>query len=144
MPRLVTRPGFDPTCTRRDSTRPARKPREQAAPQTLRRHLDAEGDRRGTVHQWYEHGLVIRRQEVSAATEELSAQANEVVSTAVALANLATQLDGIVARFAIDGPAKAGTVTSFRRQGPRPPDAVPLSAHRPVAVTRPGGFRFPQ
>ena len=40
-------------------------------------------------------------EEVSAATEEMSAQAEEVVASAASLADMATQLDALVARFKI-------------------------------------------
>jgi methyl-accepting chemotaxis protein len=42
-------------------------------------------------------------QEVSAATQEMSAQAEEVVASAATLADMASDLDGLVAHFKIDG-----------------------------------------
>jgi methyl-accepting chemotaxis protein len=44
-------------------------------------------------------------EEVSAATEEMSAQAEEVVASASVLADMASQLDALVARFVLDTPA---------------------------------------
>jgi methyl-accepting chemotaxis protein len=44
-------------------------------------------------------------EEVSAATEEMSAQAEEVVASASALADMAAQLDALVARFVLEGRA---------------------------------------
>ena len=41
-------------------------------------------------------------EEVSAATEEMSAQAEEVVASAASLAQMASQLDGLIARFTLD------------------------------------------
>jgi methyl-accepting chemotaxis protein len=46
-------------------------------------------------------------EEVSAATEEMSAQAEEVVASAATLADMATQLDGLVARFKLAAAAQA-------------------------------------
>jgi hypothetical protein len=40
---------------------------------------------------------------VSAATEEMSAQAEEVVASASTLADMAAQLDGLVAKFKLEG-----------------------------------------
>ena len=44
-------------------------------------------------------------EEVSAATEEMSAQAEEVVASAASLADMANQLDGLVARFRLTSPS---------------------------------------
>ena len=44
-------------------------------------------------------------EEVSAATEEMSAQAEEVVASASTLADMAAQLDALVARFQLEGQA---------------------------------------
>jgi methyl-accepting chemotaxis protein len=46
-------------------------------------------------------------EEVSAATEEMSAQAEEVVASAASLADMATQLDALVARFKIGSESEA-------------------------------------
>ncbi len=46
-------------------------------------------------------------QEVSAATEEMSAQAEEVVASAATLADMASQLDALVARFVLANQAHA-------------------------------------
>ena len=46
-------------------------------------------------------------EEVSAATEEMSAQAEEVVASASTLADMAAQLDGLVAKFKLEGQAKS-------------------------------------
>jgi methyl-accepting chemotaxis protein len=57
-------------------------------------------------------------EEVSAATEEMSAQAEEVVASAASLAQMADELDEVVARFVLDGtPAATGgsNVVSRRR-----------------------------
>ena len=47
-------------------------------------------------------------EEVSAATEEMSAQAEEVVASASTLADMATQLNALVARFQVAAGAAAG------------------------------------
>ena len=52
-------------------------------------------------------------EEVSAATEELPAQVEEVVASASSLADMARSLDGLVARFRLDG--EAGAVVQRRR-----------------------------
>jgi methyl-accepting chemotaxis protein len=57
-------------------------------------------------------------EEVSAATEEMSAQAEEVVASAASLAQMADELDEVVARFVLEGPATAAAgsnVISRRR-----------------------------
>ena len=61
-------------------------------------------------------------QEVSAATEEMSAQAEEVVASAATLAEMATQLDALVAHFKLataqaSAPAKGAEVIQRRRAG---------------------------
>ncbi|MEI7744657.1 MAG: hypothetical protein WCK58_13030, partial [Chloroflexota bacterium] len=43
-----------------------------------------------------------------AATEEMSAQAEEVVASAATLADMAAQLDTLVARFVLEGQAAKG------------------------------------
>ncbi|MHB8960862.1 MAG: hypothetical protein ACYDAN_14720, partial [Candidatus Limnocylindrales bacterium] len=61
-------------------------------------------------------------QEVSAATEEMSAQAEEVVASAATLADMASQLDALVARFKLEHHAASpaghplATVVQRRRQ----------------------------
>jgi methyl-accepting chemotaxis protein len=50
-------------------------------------------------------------EEVSAATEEMSAQAEEVVASAASLADMATQLDGLVARFKLASVADSAPTT---------------------------------
>jgi methyl-accepting chemotaxis protein len=52
-------------------------------------------------------------QEVSAATEEMSAQAEEVVASAATLAEMAAQLDGLVARFQLEGHGAASPASEF-------------------------------
>jgi methyl-accepting chemotaxis protein len=61
-------------------------------------------------------------EEVSAATEEMSAQAEEVVASAATLAEMAQQLDALVARFKLEGqaaraaaPARGGDLVQRRR-----------------------------
>jgi methyl-accepting chemotaxis protein len=60
-------------------------------------------------------------EEVSAATEEMSAQAEEVVASAATLAEMASQLDALVAHFKLEGqsarakaPAKAEVIQRRR------------------------------
>ncbi len=57
-------------------------------------------------------------EEVSAATEEMSAQAEEVVASAATLADMATQLDALVARFVLEGqdPRAKAPATSGRAE----------------------------
>jgi methyl-accepting chemotaxis protein len=55
-------------------------------------------------------------EEVSAATEEMSAQAEEVVASAGSLAQMAHELDAVVARFILDGSAGAAP-TSIAPRG---------------------------
>jgi methyl-accepting chemotaxis protein len=62
-------------------------------------------------------------EEVSAATEEMSAQAEEVVASAASLAEMATQLDSLVARFKLTSESGSsgtvGPVSSGRPRGGR-------------------------
>jgi len=54
-------------------------------------------------------------EEVSAATEEMSAQAEEVVASAGSLAQMAHELDSVVARFVLeDGSSSAPTSIATR------------------------------
>jgi methyl-accepting chemotaxis protein len=58
-------------------------------------------------------------EEVSAATEELSAQVEEVVASAATLAEMASNLDSLVARFTLPGSSESGPVdasTEFERR----------------------------
>jgi len=58
-------------------------------------------------------------QEVSAATEEMSAQAEEVVASAATLADMASQLDALVARFVLANQtsrARSGEATPSKNQ----------------------------
>ena len=58
-------------------------------------------------------------EEVSAATEEMSAQAEEVVASAGSLAQMADELDEVVARFVLEGSAAGAAPTSIAsRQRP--------------------------
>jgi methyl-accepting chemotaxis protein len=66
-------------------------------------------------------------EEVSAATEEMSAQAEEVVASAASLADMANQLDGLVARFRLTSPSVSSAAV------------VPVSSERPR-----GGRRSPE
>jgi methyl-accepting chemotaxis protein len=53
-------------------------------------------------------------EEVSAATEEMSAQAEEVVASAGSLAQMADELDEVVARFVLEGSVKANAAPAPR------------------------------
>jgi len=66
-------------------------------------------------------------EEVSAATEEMSAQAEEVVASAASLADMATQLDALVARFklALESSPNAA------------PDLASIQPERRTALSRP-------
>ena len=54
-------------------------------------------------------------EEVSAATEEMSAQAEEVVASAATLADMASQLDALVAKFVLEGQAVNNEFETYRK-----------------------------
>jgi hypothetical protein len=62
---------------------------------------------------------IVDNQEVSAATEQMSAQAEEVVASAATHAEIARTLDELVARFRLDAnaPLVAGNFSPRRRNG---------------------------
>ncbi len=74
-------------------------------------------------------------QEVSAATEEMSAQAEEVVASAETLAQMARQLDDLVARFRLEGDQSESGATAGGGSWDRPrvvarPDSGASSTRR--------------
>jgi hypothetical protein len=62
---------------------------------------------------------IVENREVSAVTEQMSAQAEEVVASAATPAEIAQTLDALVARFRLDAnaPVVAGNFIPRRRNG---------------------------
>jgi hypothetical protein len=61
---------------------------------------------------------------VSAATEEMSAQAEEVVASAATLADMAAGLDALVARFVLEGQAARGGTKGGAKGSAKPSGEV--------------------
>jgi len=72
-------------------------------------------------------------EEVSAATEQMSAQAEEVVASAGSLAQMADELDEVVARFVLEGVAGAAPTSIASRQHRNDLD-VPAKGRRTQAA----------
>ncbi len=81
-------------------------------------------------------------EEVSAATEEMSAQAEEVVAGAASLADMARQLDALVARFKLA--SESSSVPTARSEVADAPPANLVERRRPGDEERTYGSRRPR